>query len=1035
MNDSDVLLDRLVESVRQTLAQRSRIPDSTYRLQFHAPHLTFRDGAALAPYLEKLGVSHVYASPCLKARPGSAHGYDVVDYSMLNPELGTPEDHAAMVESLHRHGLGQLLDIVPNHMSIACPENPFWFDVLENGASSPFAGYFDINWHPIKAELDNKILLPLLEDQYGRVLEAGLLRLQFAEGAFSLHYHDWRLPLEPRTYPLLLAYRLDALKAALGTESAELHELESIITALEYLPQTSEADPQRIAERQREKEVIKGRLRRLAGECAAIGGFIGENVRRFNGDSADPRSFDPLDALLNAQVFRLSHWKAAADEINYRRFFDISELAAVRTEDPAVFAASHRLIFDMLARGDVDGLRIDHVDGLYDPLDYLRRVQQGYVRAVGRLTYERMMAAGGQTAEQPAEPSPEFPPWDEIEPRFNARTEREASGPGKAPLFVVVEKILGPEEPLPDDWPAAGTTGYDALNFINRLLMDPAGLAALAKIYSRFTDQRIDFRDVAHRSRMLVLRTAMASELQMLAHQLNRISERHRSCRDFTLNTLRVALRDILTWFPIYRTYIRHGAVDERDRQFIVRAAAQARWHNRAMNPDVFDFIRDVLLLEQPPNLDEAGHQDRELFVGRFQQLTSPLIAKGIEDTAFYVHFPLASLNEVGADPASGAMTLADFHRENAARLARQPGSLVATTTHDTKRSEDTRARIDVLSEIPHLWRTAINRWARINRRRRREVDGLPAPSRNDEYLFYQTLVGIWPLERSGAAAHEELVGRVQQYMAKAAHEAKERTSWINPNPDYDLALRDFIAAALDDHPKNRFLAELRAFHERVVDWGLYNALSQAFLKLAIPGVPDIYQGQELWDFSLVDPDNRRPVDFACRQEMLERMAEDLSGAEDSRLEYTRLLGRNPRDPRLKLFVTWQMLQFRRTHSELFREGRYLPLTADGERGAHLCAFAWRWTPPSGGPEQIAIAVAPRLWATLAGGFAAAPDSGSSRALAGPDWAGTLLSLGDLQEQPLRNLFTGQQFAPAISGLQAADLLSDFPVAWLTNIL
>ena len=599
------------------------------------------------------------------------------------------------------------------------------------------------------------------------------------------------------------------------------------------------------------------------------------------------------------------------------------------------------------------------------------------------------------------------------------------------PLYVVVEKILGPEEPLPQQWLVAGTTGYDFLNSMNGLFVDRIGLRELVKLYDRFIDQRPNYDEVAHQSKLLILRTAMSSDLQLLAHRLNRISERHRRSRDFTLNTLRIALREILTCFPVYRTYIREGDVSERDRQFVNRAAAQAKRRNPATDSAVFDFIRDVLLLQSPPGLDEAGRHERALFVGRFQQVTSPVMAKGIEDTAFYRYFPLASLNEVGGDPARGVTTIEEFHAQNLARQTQWPRSLISTTTHDTKRSEDVRARLNVLSEIPHLWRKAVNRWARLNRRHLREVNGQPAPSRNDEYLFYQSLTGIWPLAEPEGEALGQLTERMQVYMEKATREAKLQTSWVNPVAEYDAAVREFVAAALSGRGKNRFLSEFRRFHKQIVNWGLFTALSQTLLKLTSPGVPDIYQGQELWDFSLVDPDNRRPVDFAHRKEMLAKLRESLSADDGSLLALARRLVENPRDPQLKLFVTWRILQLRRQYAELFQNGKYIPLEVQGSRAMHVCAFAREYQSVQDSSRQIAIVIAPRLIAQLTPlpENAVLPPPPLGPAI----WEDTRIMLGDLASSPLKNLFTGQVCPVQDSQILLATAFSDFPVALLTK--
>ncbi len=1033
MSDVSVWGHRVAEAVAETVRDRFCHPTATYRLQFEKDKMTFRAAAAVVPYLNELGISHLYASPYLKIRSGTTNGYAVVDYGQLNPDLGSEADYRAMVEALHGCGMGQILDTVPNHMSATPLENPWWTDVLENGPSSPHAAYFDIDWHPVKEELHNRILLPILGNQYGQVLESGELKLEYRQGGFFVRCYQVLLPLDPRSCRVVLTHELDGLREALPADSEELRELESIVTAVEHLPERTETAPERVAERQREKEVIKGRLRALTERAAPVAAFVDRNVQEFNGNPADPHSYDRLDKLLDAQVYRLSHWKAAADEINYRRFFDINDLAAVCMEDPDVFAESHRRVFELLVRGDVDALRIDHIDGLYDPLEYLRRLQGGYLRALGMDHYQQSLETSGPPSDGPAETAETAPPppWSAIEPAFLQKvTALSFADRVHLPLYVVVEKILGPAEALPEEWLLAGTTGYDFLNDVGGLFVEPAGLAELTRLYGHFIGERPHFREVAQLSKLLILHTAMSSELQLLAHRLNRTSERHRRSRDFTLNTLRIALREILACFPVYRTYIGRGTVSERDRQVLCRAAAQAKRRNPSVDAAAFDFVRDVLLLEAPPGADDAIGRERELFVGRFQQVTSPVMAKGIEDTAFYRYFPLASLNEVGGDPSRGAVTIEDFHRHNLVRQTQWPRSLLATTTHDSKRSEDVRARLSVLSEIPRPWRTALNRWARLNRRHRSEVEGRPAPSRNDEYLFYQSLVGVWPLTPPRGKDLAELVARMQAYMEKATHEAKIDTSWMNPDAQYDAAVRQFVAAVLDDKPRNRFLAEFSRFHEQVVNWGLYSALGQTLLKLTSPGVPDIYQGQELWDFSLVDPDNRRPVDFAPRRKMLGRLPKDIGRHERSLLSLARQLALDPRDARLKLFLTWRTLQFRRRQAELFRSGEYLPMQAEGSRAKHVCAFARRSA--SAAPERpTAIVIVPRWIAQLTplsqDSLRAPPPLGREV------WEDTCLLADIWIPRSLKNLFTGQVYAAADSPLEMGVVLSDFPVALLTN--
>ena len=1079
MSDLQALVDAVCEATDKAVRAQASRPAATYRLQFQRGSLTFRAAAALADYLAALGASHVYASPYLKSSAGSPHGYAVVDYGQLNPELGTEEDYEALIEALRQQGIGQILDIVPNHMSASPAENAWWHDVLENGPASPYADHFDIDWRPATEGLRNKVLLPVLGGQYGAILDAGQLTVEYAEGAFRLRYWETVLPIDPRTYPHILDIGLSELQETLPEESEELLELESIITALEYLPDCTETDPKRVAERQREKEVVKRRLRELAEASPVIAEYVDRCVAAVNGDASDPTSFDRLDALLETQPYRLSHWKAASDEINFRRFFDINDLAAVCMEEPAVFEEGHRFVFDLLVRGAVSGLRIDHIDGLLDPREYLWRLQWGYLKAVGQAALkQRLEEAATVAVPPPGAPAQragtaeavvgESPPdWEAIEPQVieslarrpgplsakvfpwkgllevvaddspagNGETAPVAPPPlpgVRAPLYVLVEKILGPEEPLPEDWLVAGTTGYDFLNVTGRLFIDPAGFGALTKIYARFIHQQMSFREVGYQARLLILRVAMSSELQLLAYRLKRLCQQDRHSRDFTLNTLRTALREILACFPVYRTYITERFIAPRDEAVVLRAVAQAKRRNPAMDAAVFDFIRDVLLLRQPAHLDEAGRREREFFIGRFQQTTSPVVAKGIEDTAFYRYYPLAALNEVGGEPDAGGADVETFHEENLARRRLWPEAMLASTTHDTKRSEDVRARLSVLSEIPQLWRAAVNRWARWNRRHRRDVDGEPAPSRNDEYLFYQSAVGIWPLEPVEGEGHRQLVERLQAYMEKATREAKVRTSWINPDEDYDAAVRDFVAAALAEGPRNRFLADLMAFHGHVADWGLYTSLSQLLLKLASPGVPDIYQGQEVWDFSLVDPDNRRPVDFDLLRWLLGEVSAAVEAGPKAQRELAARLAVTPRDNRLKLFVTWRTLQFRRRYAELFRRGDYHPLAVSGAKAEHVCAFAWRGPRNDGSDgEATAVVVVPRFLARLT----PLPEEGGPPPppLGAGTWSDTGVALPAPAAGPLRNLFTAAACPIEGTTLRLADALAEFPIALLSD--
>ncbi len=1015
------MVDDLLSQTLDRIAHERRWPESTYRLQFHAG-FTFRDATALVPYLHDLGVTDLYASPYLKARPGSKHGYDIADHRVLNPEIGSEDDFNALVAALRAHGMGQLLDVVPNHMGIADNDNVWWNDVLENGPSSPYAPYFDIDWHSEKTDLYDKVLLPLLGDPYGKALESGQLRINYDAGAFTVHYYERRFPLSPGTFDLVLRHRLEELEQALGP-TAEAHvELQSILTAIKNLPSRSVREPVRVAERQREKEVVKRRLAALVESSPAIRTFIERNVELFNGTPGEPRSFDLLDDLLNAQAYRLSYWRVASDEINYRRFFDVNELAALSMERPEVFAATHELIFRLLRERKVTGLRIDHPDGLYDPKQYLERLQEQYVVERAKEVFaERAEWQGREWNEVEAElrkawaSGSEKPLAEQEEP---PRAERAVYG-HRAPLYVVVEKILGREEPLPDDWPVYGTVGYEFLNWVNALFVDGKHLAALNRLYNRWTDMDPWLGDLVYQKKFLIMQVALSSELYVLAHQLDRLSEMNRWSRDFTLNSLRHALREIIACFPVYRSYISDDGVPERDRAYINLAVIQAKRKNPAISAMLFDFVQDVLLLRT--DAVAGGRQAERHFVGKFQQVTSPVMAKGLEDTVFYVFNRLLSQNEVGGDPAHFGMPVEDFYHHLRERRDGWARALSATSTHDTKRSEDVRARLNVLSELPREWQAHLARWNRINRRHRVAVDDVQAPDANDLYLFYQNLIGAVPLEQVSGAAHAVFVERMQSYMQKAIHEAKVHTSWVNPNPAYDDAIGRFVAAVLDERKNARFLNDVRAFVQRLNHFGLFNSLAQVLLKITAPGVPDIYQGQELWDFSLVDPDNRRPVDYERRRRMLRELKHQLAAPRLNPAEFAHALVASKEDARIKLYVTYRGLHARRDNPGLFAEGEFLAVNVTGSRRENVISFLRRQE------NRYAVAVAPRLVTQLA-------KDADELPLGEAAWQDTTLVLpGVAADRPLRNVFTGETLSPAQRDGEAfllmADVLQHFPVA------
>jgi (1->4)-alpha-D-glucan 1-alpha-D-glucosylmutase len=1047
---AQAIATRVVETVRQ----RQTHITATYRLQLHAG-FTFSDAIAILPYLKDLGVSHVYCSPYLRARPGSTHGYDICDHSQFNPELGGEAGFQAFVEALREHGLGHILDTVPNHMA-ASLENGWWLDVLENGPASPYSSYFDIDWQPIKRELADKVMLPVLGAQYGEVLEDGQLEVTYREGAFFVRSNGQEFPLGPKTTIPLLTGGLETLRTTLGDTHAEVSELESIITSLEHLPLQSTRDPAKIRERHREKEIVKRRLRELTAASDAIREHILHNVADFAVNPERPETIDRLDSMLDAQPYRLSHWRSAADEINYRRFFDINDLVAICMESPEVFHSTHALLRPYLADGTITGLRIDHVDGLYDPEQYLWRLQWAYLADVAERFFREVETSASEAGSSPGHA------WEQIAPRVlglcahafgmkqpgvddlravlspdiawqpaiieSASPSDRLRGSEAAPLLVLVEKILGPDEPLPESWPVAGTSGYDFMNSLSGLFLVPEGYEAIQRSYETFLEQPRRLGEVEYASKLLILRIAMASELQMLAHRLNIISEQHRRSRDFTLNTLRLAIREVLACFPVYRVYPGREGISDRDRRSVNLAVSRARRRNPAFDPAAFEFVRSVLLLDHPPGLSAEQIMDREVFTGKFQQVTSPVMAKGVEDTAFYVHVPLVSVNEVGNDPGRAVTSIREFHEANRHRNLRLPRAMLATSTHDTKRSEDVRARLQVLTEIPREWRTAVNRFARANKKFVREVDGEPAPSRNDEYLFYQSVLGIWPSHVPSRAEHEQLVERLAGYMEKATREAKQRTSWNNPNEEYDTAVREFVTQSLDPSPRNPFLKSIARLRSHIAAAAQVTALGQRALELLSPGVPDLYQGQELWDFSLVDPDNRRPVDYSLRAQLLD----DIRGwdklPEDQRRERVVALGRSWDDPKLKLLVTYRLLALRRARPELFDTGRYVPLETSGPRAEQIIACGWRM----GDDEPLdVIAVIPRYLQ----GLLAAPSEGGHGALwIDNAWNDTVVLIPDHGAPDVRCLLTGQTFAAEHGGFPVHALLREFPLAVLHRV-
>jgi (1->4)-alpha-D-glucan 1-alpha-D-glucosylmutase len=1034
-----------------------RIPAATYRLQFN--HLfTLKQASAILDYLRGLGISDCYASPMFMARPGSLHGYDVIDPTKLNPEIGTREDFIEFSAQLKKQGMGLMMDVVPNHMCIAGSGNQWWNDVLENGPSSRYASFFDIDWRPPKQNLANKTLLPILGDQYGRVLENQEIHLVYQRGAFFVTYYETRLPIASRTSIFILNAALDELKTGLDEAHPHRLELESIITALSYLPPRTETDPEKVRERMREKEIAKRRLAALVAKSREVSGALKKTVKEFNGVRGDARSFDRLEELLGEQAYLLCFWRVAADEINYRRFFDINELAAIRVEEPEVFAAVHELVFRLIREGHVTGLRIDHIDGLYDPEQYLRHLQGGCRKAMRRLASaasdrglriadrglkeisiaasQSAIPGGGFGVKDPQSENPQSairnPQSGTPQPAIEESAIRDPQSAIERPFYIVVEKILGQDERLREGWAAQGTTGYDFLNLLNGLFVDTQNSEAFSKLYRRLAGVESDFADVAYESKKLILETAMSSELHMLARRLDRISEQSRYTRDFTLNSLQYALSEVIACFPVYRSYIRPNAneVGEEDRRYISRAIRNAKRRNPTVSASVFDFIESLLLLrdsewiERPEIIDDDQLRERREFVMRFQQLTGPVAAKGIEDTAFYRFYPLTSLCEVGGEPSRFGVSPGTFHRRNRERLALWPYGMLAGSTHDTKRSEDARARINTLSEIPVRWYSAVRRWQNMNRDLKTAIEDQAAPDANEEYLLYQTLIGAWPLD-AAADVPQSFVQRIQDYMIKSLREAKVHSSWLNPDEEYEQAACDFISKILS--PDGAFTRNFAEFQAPIARAGMFNSLSQTLLKITAPGVPDFYQGTEIWDFSLVDPDNRRPVDYEHRKRLLDSLRAKEAG---DRVSLADDLLRSISDGRIKMFITTSALNYRQNNRDLFERGEYLPLQTAGERERHVVGFARRIG------DKTVIVVATRFFIRLTSGLPIGPEV----------WGDTTILMNDELAGCYRDVFTGKNIRVRKrpdgdkdgdedgNELPVAEALAHLPVALLERV-
>jgi (1->4)-alpha-D-glucan 1-alpha-D-glucosylmutase len=925
-----------------------RVPVATYRIQFQ-PGFGFAEAAETVSYLAELGISHLYASPVFKAKKGSRHGYDVVDPTRINPDLGSEADFEALVGLLRDQNMGYIQDIVPNHMAFDF-ENGMLMDVLENGTGSPYRDHFDIEWEHPYAGLRGRLLAPFLGRFFGEALESAEIRLRYEKRGFMLRYFDLAFPLRLESYPRLLTPGLDRLKKELGDDHIDFIRMLGVLYVLKALAEGGERGDQ--------ARFVKATLWDMHEKNPAVARFMEESTARFNAEEGDAGAWTDLEDLLSEQLYRLCFWKTATEEINYRRFFNVNDLICVRVENEAVFRETHALLFRLLDEGMIDGIRIDHVDGLYDPVRYLNRL-------------------------------------------------RDRAGDA----YVLVEKILEKGERLPDSWPVEGTTGYDSLNMLNGIFCDRRNQRVFTGIYHRFIGTRADYDRLLYDKKKLILQKEMAGDIDNLANLLKGISGRDRHAADITLHGVRESLVEIMSHFPVYRTYVGEGPVRDADAARIKSAVAGARRMNPRLHHEL-DFIERFLLLQYEDYLpeDEKGLWIR--FGRRFQQFTGPLMAKGFEDTLLYVYNRLLSLNEVGGDPRSFGTSLEDFHGYHEKRGVQWPHTMNATTTHDCKRGEDVRPRIHVLTEIPGEWEAHLKHWNRINRKKKERVKGFRVPDRNDEYFLYQTIIGACPARVPPDSAFAE---RVREYVVKAVREAKVHTAWLRPDREYEQAYLVFVDRLLHVDPNNAFLEDFLPFQRRVAFYGLFSALSQTLIKITLPGVPDFYQGTEFWDLTLVDPDNRRPVDFRRRKEVLDdirtRMKTSMSGL-------LRDLLRRKEDGRIKLFLIHRALAARNHRAGLFRDGQYDPLTVTGRFRDHVVAFSRRRT------EACAVTIAPRFLTGLI--------REGDMPLGTKIWDDTRVTLPGGGNRIWHNTLTGRTVRGESSFL-LGDILEDFPVALLIS--
>jgi len=928
------------------------IPTATYRIQFN-PDFGFKDAAEIVGYLADLGISCLYASPIFKARQGSSHGYDGVDPNRLNPQLGALTEFENLTRALQRHAMGWLQDIVPNHMAFDY-DNRMLMDVLENGPHSKYYRFFDIEWDPCDQSLRGRLLAPFLGKPYAECLIDGEIKLHYDDAGFAVVYYDLKLPLRIESYLDILGHGIEKVKATLGENQPDYICLIDILDGLESL--SLPIDP---AGRNDQIRTLKQTLWNTYGGNTVIKQFIDKNVRRFSSRPGDADSFVLLDRILTQQFYRLCYWKVASDEINYRRFFSINELIALCQEKEEVFDHTHSLLTRLIEAGIVSGIRIDHIDGLGDPAGFLNRLRR----------------------------------------RFKD-------------VYILVEKILDSEEILPDDWPVQGTTGYEFANMLNALFVRSENEEDITAIYTRFSGREDSFERVVYSGKRQILETQLTGDLDNLAGYVKKIAHRTRSGRDFTLRRLTEALAELLVRFPVYRTYVDHDGARQADRRYVQSAVELSVLHRPYLQPELL-YLQRLLLGETCTETDDDKTETRERcrqVVARFQQLTAPLMAKGFEDTALYVYNRLLSLNDVGGNPRLFGCSVADFHAFVASRSTHWPHTMNTTATHDSKRGEDVRARLNVLSELPAEWAANLEQWQALNHDKKAELNGQAIPDKNEEYFLYQTLIGAFPI---GNYAPSDFIKRVSQYMVKAAREAKIHTSWLEPNETHEAALTSFVEKMLHPSDEKGFLGAFLPFCKKIARYGLYNSLSQTLIKITAPGVPDFYQGCELMDLNMVDPDNRRSVDYAQRARFLEEIQFQTRTNVRSLIEE---LAANRFDGRLKLYLIAATLKIIIEHPRLYRDGSYVALQPAGRFHHHIVSFARHFG------QMWSITVAPRFLTALV--------AENEDPLGAAVWQDTVIGLPDGAPVRWKNIFSNEVLT-AENTLALSDTLAVFPAALL----